>query len=479
MNRLVLMVGAPLAFGAVASLAYASSGLFDLMRIGASYKAKILCSEVFVAGRAPENVLLSEFEGFGSPLARAIVASADQNAQVATASGPFGLGRARAVFREGVGCTIVNSPLAQLRRPFVGGAPAPTRRPRSAIDQQPVDARPPVDRSALVSAIDKAFAEWSAGHRGLVVTIGGDVVAERYAEGFEAQTPFRSWSMAKSIVATLVGAAAADGHIDLYAPVNAPEWVGDPVRSRITWNDLLRMQSGLAFNEDYSRLNSDVQRMLSTAPDAAALAARQEAIYQPGAHWAYSSGSTNIIMRALESALRAAGVNPVSYPHDRIFGPLGATSFVLERDAAGVFIGSSFAYATARDWARLGQLYLNDGVWNGRRLLPEGWRAYVTAATPASGGVYGAHFWLNGVEAETGKQFLPGLPTDIFFMSGYEGQFVFVIPSVDMVIVRTGITRGRDVWPVIRPVVEAAYEAAGAGRRRALPPLSAASAETR
>lgn len=444
--------------GAIAAVAAAAAGaiyLDGLARVAVAYEAKGLCSEVFLAGRPADAVLAGEFDGI-NPAFAYIGARIDARERRVDAS-LFRLGRARAIYRDGFGCTIE-----------AGGAPAPLAAPRTAVTPEPwVEAASNpgpagIDRAAIEAALADAFASETANTRAMLVAVDGELVAERYAPGFDATTPFLSWSMAKSVTVSLVGAAVLRGYLDVNDPAPVPEWQGDAARSAITWNDLLRMQSGLEFGEDYGDPTSDVSTMLFRAREAGAVAAAKPLVHRPGEAWSYSSGTTNLVARTLAAVLAARGVDYFEFAREALFAPLGAASFVLEPDSSGHSIGSSYIYATARDWARLGELYLEDGVWNGERLLPEGWSAYVSSPTRASDGQYGAHFWLNRDGADGYQRAIPGAPEDVYMMSGHEGQYVFIIPDKRAVVVRTGMTRGHNPMPFVASAVGAIYAAIAA-----------------
>jgi CubicO group peptidase (beta-lactamase class C family) len=446
--------------GAIAVFAATAAGgvyLNGLARVAAAYEAKALCSEVFVAGRPADAVLAAEFNGI-NPAFAYIGARIDERSRQVDAS-LFGLGRARASYREGFGCTIE-----------AGGEPAPLAALQTAVTPRSWEEAPEnpglaeVDRAAIEAALAEAFGNEIANTRAMLVAVDGRIVAERYAPGFDAATPFLSWSMAKSVTASLVGAAALRGYLNVDDPAPVPEWQGDRARAAITWDDLLRMQSGLEFDESYGDPSSDVSTMLFRAREAGAVAAAKPLIHQPGEVWSYSSGTTNLVARTLSQALAERGIDYFEFAREALFAPLGAASFVLEPDSAGNSIGSSYIYATARDWARLGQLYLEGGVWNGERLLPEDWSDYVSTPTRASDGEYGAHFWLN-LDGSNGRvRWVPGLPEEVYSMSGHEGQYVFIIPDRRMIIVRTGMTREALPIEVVGPTLAAIYRAAGASQ---------------
>jgi CubicO group peptidase (beta-lactamase class C family) len=261
----------------------------------------------------------------------------------------------------------------------------------------------------------------------------GRLVFERYAPGFDAASTHHSWSMAKSMTHALVGIAVHDGLIDIHAPADVPEWAGDSRRA-ITLDQLLRMSSGLSFVEDYVPGHvSDVREMLfaSGKGDVAGYAAALPLEHEPGSFFSYSSGTTNIVSRVLGRALGKSGDALHAFMTERLFAPLGMTSPIPKFDEAGTFIGSSFCFCTARDFARFGLLYLRDGVWEGRRILPEGWVDYARTPTYQQPGAtdarYGAHWWLDF-----------GGPGS-FSANGYDGQFIVLLPEQDVILVRHGV----------------------------------------
>lgn len=434
-----------------------------IARIGAGYKAKITCSEIFVAGRDGPEVIRREFLGMPATM-KQIHVNVDYEAKTVRASGPIGLGGIKAIYRDGYGCTLANAGrvglLPAVKPSGTTSAPWPLARPISG------EALEYVDYGAVDYALTQAFEENVAQHRSFLVVVDGKIVDEMYADGFNEDTPLLSWSMAKSVTTTLVGAAVYQGYLDVSAPAPVPEWEGDSEKSQITWDDLLRMQSGLEFEEDYEKPRSEVNRMLFERPDAGGFAAQSDIAHDPGEVWSYSSGTANIIARTLRQVLSEQGVDFYQFARDALFEPIGAESFVLEPDASGSFVGSSFAYATPRDWARLGQLYLDQGVWDGVRVLPEGWSDYVASPTDASDGQYGAQFWLNHDGTDGRERFIPGLPEDVYFMSGHEGQYVLVVPDKNLVMVRMGMTRGRSPLPEIAPLFRDVYDAIGYGGDR-------------
>ena len=263
----------------------------------------------------------------------------------------------------------------------------------------------------------------------------GEIVSETYEPEVTAQTTLISWSMAKSITHALVGIAQMDGLLNVADSQLFPGWESDN-RRNITLQHLLEMRSGLSWVEDYVDGDaSDVIDMLfgSGKDDVAAYAIAQPLVAAPGAEWVYSSGTTNIVTRLLGNALGDATgshVNIESFMRSRLFDAIGMKA-EPKYDAAGTFVGSSYVYATARDFAKFGLLYLHDGVCNGVRILPEGWVDHARAQhafDEETGLGYGAHWWT-----------LPGERNSLV-AAGYEGQYIMVIPDRDLVVVRLGKT---------------------------------------
>jgi CubicO group peptidase (beta-lactamase class C family) len=233
------------------------------------------------------------------------------------------------------------------------------------------------------------------------------------------------------------------------------EWrsEGDP-RSRITLDQLLKMSSGLEFDEDYSEFG-DATEMLYRSYDFAAYAAGKPLAAEPGELWNYSSGTANILARIVRQAAGSLYENYYGFLRHDFFDRIGMSSAVIEPDPSGTFVGSSYAFATPRDWARFGLLYLQEGVWNGQRILPPGWVAYTTAPAPAAPrGQYGALFWLNaGSASDPTDREWPEVPPDAFYASGHHSQSVVVIPSRKLVLVRFGFTLDPQAWDHERFIV--------------------------
>ena len=440
--------------------------LNSLMPIITGYAAKNLASAVFISGREPADVEALDLHFSFIKFTRNRVDFEKQ-----TVTSRFLWNKSIAAFREGYGVTLLRGSdkdkeafLAQswplpsdgaATEIVRGGAPPALAQGDPAQSSATGDSALARGDSALAAEIVRggAPAALAAGDSALaarlepvaralvderaynghpfafIVLHKGAVVAERYDRGIGPDTRLLSWSMAKSFTNALTGIMAGDGLVDIHAPLDIPEWQQDG-RKDITLNDLLQMQSGLEWNEDYGN-RSDVNLMLHRETDMGAFALSKPLRYTPGTHWYYSSGTTNIVMRWLRSRFPSDEAF-LTYLHDRLFKPLGFRNPYFEPDMSGTPVGSSYLYATARDYARFGQMYLDDGCVAGERILPEGWVDYtVTPASDSKGG-YGAFFWLNRDKS------LADAPEDMFSCFGHDGQRIFIIPSKELVAVVLG-----------------------------------------
>jgi len=438
--------------------------VYRVALLGSGYMAQTLCSGLFVSGRSFDDLMAEDLSGARLGLLRFFQPVVDRDGKTVSASS-YGIAAQTAIYRDGLGCTLLDGADEKSFRAQAAGL-FPTSDPPASDAEWPNGERVTpsplpegVDREALAEAIDAIFSEPDPARprntRALVVVQGGRIVAERYAPGFDADTPLIGWSMSKTAVNALVGMRVKDGAIALGDDALMPAWHGthDPRRA-ITLNELMRMTSGLVFDESHDNDLSDVAQMLFVEGNAAAFAASKPLAHPPGTHFSYSSGSTNIIAGILRETF-ASERDYLRFPHDRLFGPLGMRSAVLEPDASGTFIGCSFLYASARDWARLGLLFLQDGAWQGKRLLPESWVAYSLKPTPQSPeDDYGAQVWLKlPLSPGLGE---PPMPEDAYYLLGYREQVVAIVPSRDLVIVRLGLTpeggdwdNARDLAPLV------------------------------
>jgi CubicO group peptidase (beta-lactamase class C family) len=439
-----------------ASLAAGGWYLAKALPVGTGYVAKYLCSSTFISGRDDKTVFREDVSPI-NPIARVVSYRVDRQGKSVSAD-VFGMFESVAIYREGCGCTLIRGvrpeelnrqpiavPLA--RRTLSQDLPWPLG---NQGELEPVPSA--VDRAKLEGALDRAFAEESPEKpkktRAVLVVYDGRLIAERYAPGIDRDMPLLGWSMAKSITSALVGILVKKGKLTLDAPAPVPEWrqKGDP-RGRITLDQLLRMSSGLEFDEAYAPLH-DATDMLYGSEDFAAYAASKPLETDPGGTWNYSSGTANIIARIVRSAAEKEASNYYRFLRDELFDRIGMTSAVFEPDPSGTFVGSSYAFATARDWARFGLLFLRDGVWEGSPILPEGWVKYSTTPTPkAPKGEYGALFWLNaGPDSNPRARRWPLVPRDAYSAEGFQYQRVIIIPSRKLILVRFGATSGQGSW---------------------------------
>ncbi|MCK5738959.1 serine hydrolase [bacterium] len=402
----------------------------SLMPIITGYAAKNLCSAVFVSGRFPIEVEAKDLNFSFIKLNENTV-----NYEKKSVTSRFLWGKSTAIYRAGFGCTLLrgvdetkfqNITFPEL--PELAYDPAVTEWPlgdvvpgiNTGINRQELDhiSKKIIDEDAYQGT---AYA--------FLVLHQGIPVVERYKPQFNEKTRFLGWSMTKSITNALIGILVKDGIWDINQPVDLPEW-RDDARKSITLKNLMQMQSGLQWNENYGN-RSDVTVMLHCENDFAKFAYSQPLKYPVGSHWYYSSGTTNIVTHLMRQKF-ADDAEFYTFPFTRLFHKIGITNAVLEPDPSGNPVGSSYLYATARDYARFALLYLQDGIFNGERILPEGWVNY--SATPAenSDGRYGAFFWLNR------DTHYPSAPEDMFSCQGHDGQQIFIIPSKELAVVVLG-----------------------------------------
>lgn len=398
----------------------------ELLRVGSGYASKIVCSNVFLAKRDPQQVLQVDVQAPGHPLLRWMSVSVDEKAGLVRASLPLGIAEGRAQYRPGFGCTSLpgNVTLAQL--PNASAAEVST--PDNTLEWPQGEA---VNLNAKVQAVIENDQLVGPGFRAVVVVKDGRIVAERYGEGFDKNTPLLGWSMTKSVNAVLLGSLLQQGKLSLDDKALFPEWEKDK-RAAIRIRDLLGMESGLAFNENYGTV-ADVTRMLYLQPDMAAYVASLPAEEAPAQKFNYSTG-TSVLLSKLWMQRLSDKVAALAYPKTALFQPLGMKTATLELDATNTFVGGSYLYASARDWMRLAQMLVQDGTWNGQRMLPEGFVAEMATGTSASGGRY-SHMqtWLP-------KAIGVDLPQGSFQLQGHDGQWISVNPAERTIVLRMGLT---------------------------------------
>jgi CubicO group peptidase (beta-lactamase class C family) len=427
----VAVVLALLLFVALPMMRISPFHLDDAVKVGAGIGAKLACSGRYITGQSEEQVI--EDLATYSPATRTIDIHYDEQDKRVTAT-MMGFAPTTAQYREGVGCTLEfgdtkaldNVQVPQLSR---NDTPWPMGDTAAHID------------SNVQSILDEQLKQDNIDgydSRALLVIKQGKLIAESYAPDFDEKTPFLGWSMGKSVTSIMLGRLDQMGKLDTSATNLFPDWSKDE-RADISLESMLQMSSGLDFSELYAP-GSDSTRMLFTEGSASNVAMESLLEHPVGTHFSYSSGTTNLLARYLSDQLGSRAQNNYDFLYQEVLQLLNMNDTLFEPDASGVFVGSSYIYASARDWARLGFLMVNQGVVDGQRLLTEDWvrRSYAPNHS-TNDPRYGYQFWLNGGGSELRWD---KLPADAYAMMGNRSQIVMIIPSQELVIVRLGWTSG-------------------------------------
>ncbi|ANO49477.1 serine hydrolase [Flavobacterium columnare] len=347
----------------------------------------------------------------------------------------YGFKKRKAIYREGLGAVLVNDdydpnqPYLVPKRIFTVNKNIPFPY-GNGEPLKPFFAN--IDYDQLNKAVSQAFEPNKKGKRctrAVLVVYKDQIIAEKYAPNFTKNSRLLGWSMTKSITGTLFGILQKQGKLDINQPAPITEWKND-ARKNITIHNLLQMNSGLEWDENYDKI-SDATRMLFQESDMTKSQIKKPLVGKPNASWNYSSGTTNLLSGIIRNQFKTHQ-EYLDFWYSALIDKIGMHSMIIETDLTGHYIGSSYAWATARDWAKFGLLYLHKGNWNGQQLFDPSWSRYVATPTPTSNNKYGAQFWLNASGA------LPDCPKNIYYADGFQGQRVFIIPSHDMVIVRLG-----------------------------------------
>ncbi len=401
-----------------------------------AFAAKGMCSSVFLANKTPERVMVEDLSFFPISLAKCTI---DYEEKTVTAK-VLGLAKRKAVFREGLGAVIVlDTPEEELKeQSFAIPDPgyAQDTLPWPMGDVVPESLPEGVDYVKLESILEKAFdapgEEPFKKTLGVAVVYDNELIGENYLDGYDPWTKFHGWSMTKTVTGAMTGALVMEGKMDVQAPAHIPEWAEDE-RREITVENILHMSSGLEWVENYFTI-SDATVMLMQSDDMFSSVISSELAHEPGTYWNYSSGDANLLSGLIRRAIGDEDAYH-AYAYDRIFHRIGMLNTVVETDASGLFVASSYSYGSTRDWARFGLLFLNRGIFEGDTVLVPEWVDYMSTAAPASGETYGATVWLKEPAAENA---LADVPDDVFFADGFLGQRVYVIPSKKLVVVRMG-----------------------------------------
>ena len=423
---------------AAAALASAAQAAEDphVRALSAGYKAAFLCSGIFNAGRPEAEIAADDLEGIYpdyQALVRSLPAVVDREAKTVSVAFDPKLPPRIAAWRPFLGCAQL--PIGA-SADGVAKLPSLEQEGRILVAPGVRKAWPDGDEGAtgktpraLNPLLTKAFTDYGGKTTAVVVVKDGRIVGEQYRPGYDLHTPQRTWSAAKSLTATVVGRAVQLGKVKVEAPANIPEWraPGDP-RAAITLAQLMHMGSGLWTDGPGNRTDE----VYLGGGAVTEWATRMPLEVAPDSRFNYANNDTLLAARAVRASL-GDGQEALAFPFTELLWRIGMTHTTPETDWQGNYILSSQVWTTARDLARLGLLYLNDGVWNGERLLPEGWSKFVATPAPAQperNTGYGAFFWLYGPAQ--------GLPEGTYAMNGNRGQYVFIVPSTKVVIVRRG-----------------------------------------
>jgi CubicO group peptidase (beta-lactamase class C family) len=416
------LLGAVLIGGAV----YINS----LIPIITGYAAKNLCSDVFVSGRKPEDVEGTDLNFSFIKYTKNSVNYADKSV-----TSHFLWGKSKAIYREGFGSTLLRGISEETLRKTKYPAGIQPGYSQDTIKWPLGDIMPKKDTgidTIKLEEISKRLISdnaYNGNAFAFMVIHQGVPVAEAYKPKFNQKTRFLSWSMAKSFTNALVGLLVSQGKMNVSQPAGINEWKEDD-RSKITLNDLLQMQSGLKWNESYG-IRSDVTVMLHCKSEMNRCAIERPLEHPEGTFWYYSSGTANIVSYLIRRQFNNDSLY-YSFINTQLFNKIGIPDAIFEVDPSGTVVGSSYLYATTRDYARFGLLYQDDGVFNKERILPEGWVKYSTTPASRSNGAYGSLIYLNN-----GKKF-PSVPADMFSCEGHDGQYIFIIPSKELIVVLLG-----------------------------------------
>ncbi|MEC7545859.1 MAG: serine hydrolase [Pseudomonadota bacterium] len=419
---------------ALPALYFFNSGLLDDLPVGKGYAAKYLCSYVFNSDFDEQQVIDRYIAKKVKPLPLIWTVDVDHDAQEVRVGDKFLGDDAVAFYKEGKGCTL----LIDRTREEVAAIPFTPSTTQSLPADQPwphgsgpvVTAHRDIDMGRIQNAADALFSHDMAHTTSVVVIHKGELIFERYGQGASKDTRLLGWSMTKTLTGMLIGKLADQGVLDLDAPAPIREWAQTD-RADITTRQLVNMTGGVLVNEDYTKF-SDVTQMLYLESDQHGYAVNQPKVHPAGEHFAYSTAETNRLAAIIQQHFGSQQAVYDFYQQE-LFYPLGITDGFIEFDAHGQLVGGAYGFLKARDWARIGQLYLQGGEWNGEQVLSKEWVDFALAESEQSP-IYSGQLWIN---AE--KKRWKDVP-DVRYLSGHQGQRVVMIPSHDLVIVRTGIT---------------------------------------
>ena len=423
----------------------------DPLEHQASGYAKVMCSAVFITKLDPDFAA-ANIGGFTGPfeerakLAKPVIDRTNKTVTVTASNGVKRVAR----YVGSQGCVTLPTGTNSLHFTPIrvtSKLPNPSTQPwpmGDVVSKGPLPSE--INAAKLNEAVDAAFDPAEGMTAAFIVTHKGRIIAERYRKGITSTTPLESWSMGKSLIATLMGVLIKQGVYDLWQPAPIPEWQGkDDPRAKIRIADIMRMSSGLRIratqDPDYDPALGypDHFYFYTGGINTAQYAATRPQQWPPNTIGRYRNCDPSLISYLIRLAVEKRGEEYLSFPQRALFDKIGIRTMVLETDPYGNFLTQGYEFASGRDWARLGNLYLQDGIWKGERILPEGFARFVSTIAPAweadKRPVYGAFFWVNGDGAYP-------VPKEAYYMAGAGGQFTMIVPSHDLVVVRLGHYRG-------------------------------------
>jgi hypothetical protein len=400
---------------------------YPKLNLLAGYSAKNMASSVFVADRTLEFTDTTDNNFSPVNLASDAIDLENKNAT----SSAFGLLSRKAIYREGLGAVLTLEESDETADYLV-----PKRLEADNNTPYPYGNAPQIDTifanldiDKMNSSVDFLFDSINQ-TRAVVIIYKDQIVSEKYADGFSKDSKLLGWSMTKSILSTVFGVLEYQGKLSVKVKAPITSWQNDE-RKNITISNLLQMNSGLEWDENYSRI-SDATKMLFLERDMTKMQENKPLVGNPNESWNYSSGTSNLLSGILRNQFKTHQ-EYLDFWYSDFIDKIGMNSMLLEADLNGNYVGSSYSWATARDWGKFGLLYLKNGNWNGEQLFTKKWVDYITTPTPTSNGTYGAQFWLNA------ENHFKDVPKNMYYADGFQGQRVYVLPDQEMVIVRFGL----------------------------------------
>ncbi|MBL4746321.1 MAG: serine hydrolase [Flavobacteriaceae bacterium] len=424
----IIKYGFLLLFLGVTAVVYLN---YPKLNIISGYASKNMASSVFLAHRSEASII--EFDNNFDPISKAET-RVDVTNRSASANS-FGVLERTAVYRDGLGAVLIDASFdtaAPYLKPIRNLSPNKLAYPYGDLPQKDT-VFSTVDYQKIRHVVQVSFdqsGERTKKTRAVLVIYKNQIIAEQYEDGIDKNSRILGWSMTKSITSTILGILVKQRDFDIYKPAPIASWKDDK-RAEITTNNLLQMNSGLEWEEDYNTI-SDVSKMLFLSRDMTIVQRDKELEFPPGTHWNYSSGTSNLLSRIIRNQFKTHQ-EYLDYWYTELIDKIGMHSMVIEADMAGNYVGSSYGWATTRDWAKFGLLYLHKGNWNGEQLFNPSWETYVKTPAPNSEKSYGGHFWLNAAKG------YKDVPETMYSCNGYQGQRIAIFPSKDLVIVRMGL----------------------------------------